>query len=233
MRGSLNIVSKVTEAWEDNDPSLPPGWRIKRYKSKTENKRVHCEFLSPGMRVFRSRRAVADHLKEQGAPKEQISRLEAGSSYRPETAAEVSVAATTAMAASAANSSTASLSVGESSIGSTTHVARDPLSTAVIEKQPLATRTLPFPKLSPFSQSLETSSNLPLSFSTSLPYSSIPSPVPSSSPIWRSTILPPSSNPPSWSGPTAGSPPSQAFLPGRPVVLEAKQEVVRIVLNDI
>merc|ERR1719400_604119 len=116
MRDSLNIVSKVTEAWEDNDPSLPPGWRIKRYKSKTETKRVHCEFLSPGMRVFRSRRAVADHLKEQGAPKEQISRLEAGSSYRPETAAEAPSAATV-MAASAANSSSVFSSVGESSIG--------------------------------------------------------------------------------------------------------------------
>ena len=45
MKASLNIVSKVTEAWEDNDPSLPPGWRIKRYKSKTESRRVHCEFL--------------------------------------------------------------------------------------------------------------------------------------------------------------------------------------------
>ena len=50
----------------------------------------------------------------------------------------------------------------------------------------------------------------------------------SSSSIWRSTILPPSSRPPSWSGP-AGSPPS--FLPGRPVVLEAKQEVVKMVLK--
>ena len=219
MRDSLNIVSKVTEAWEDNDPSLPPGWRIKRYKSKTETKRVHCEFLSPGMRVFRSRRAVADHLKEQGAPKEQISRLEAGSSNRPETAAEVTAAAATAMAASAAFSS-----VGESSIGSTTHQAKDTLSTRVITKQPLATRTLPFPKPSPCSQNLGRSS-LPLSSSTSLPDdSSSSSSVQSSSSIWRSTILPPSSQPPpTWLGP-AGSPSS--FLPGRPVVLEAKQEVV-------
>ena len=227
MRDSLNIVSKVTEAWEDNDPSLPPGWRIKRYKSKTETKRVHCEFLSPGMRVFRSRRAVADHLKEQGAPEEQISRLEAGSSFRPETAAEVSAAATV-MAGSTANSSAAFSSVGESSIGSTTQKARDTLSSTVITKQPLATRTLPFPKPTPLSQSLGTSSNLPLSSSTSLPYSSIPSSVPSSSSIWRSTILPPSSRPPSWSGPTS-SPPS--FLPGRPVVLEAKQEVVKMALK--
>ena len=225
MRDSLNIVSKVTEAWEDNDPSLPPGWRIKRYKSKTETKRVHCEFLSPGMRVFRSRRAVADHLKEQGAPTEQISRLEAGSSSRPETA-EVTAAAT-AMAASAANSSATFSSVGESSIGSTTtHEAKD--TTRVITKQPLATRTLPFPKPSPLSQNLGRPS-LPLSSSTSLPHSSMPSSVQNSSSIWRSTILPPSSqsNPPSWS-PPMGAPPS--FLTGRPVVLEAKQEVVMMML---
>merc|ERR1719341_336558 len=119
------------------------------------------------------------------------------------------------MAASAAFSS-----VGESSIGSTTNQAKETLSTRGI-KQPLATRTLPFPKPSPFSQNLGRSS-LPLS-STSLPDdSSISSSVQSSSSIWRSTILPPSSQPPpSWSGP-AGS--SSSFLLGRPVVLEAKQE---------
>jgi hypothetical protein len=45
MRDGLNIVSKVSGAWEDGGPSLPPGWRIKRYKSKAEGRRVHCEFL--------------------------------------------------------------------------------------------------------------------------------------------------------------------------------------------
>ena len=229
MRDSLNIVSKVTEAWEDNDPSLPPGWRIKRYKSKTETKRVHCEFLSPGMRVFRSRRAVADHLKEQGAPKEQISRLEAGSSLRPGTEAEVPSAAATPVLATVADSSAAFLSVGQSSIGSTTQQQATLSAPVMAKKQPLATRTLPFPKPSQLSQSLGTSSLSSISSTTSLPYSSISSPNPSSNSIWRSTILPPSTGSPSWPGSpaAAGSPSSQAFLPGRPVVLEAKQEVGR------
>ena len=215
MRDSLNIVSKVTEAWEDNDPSLPPGWRIKRYKSKTENKRVHCEFLSPSMRVFRSRRAVADHLKEQGAPQEQISKLEAGSSVRPETV----VSSATSVVASRL---TANSVVGPSSIESTREQARVAMSSAVKPEQAFATRTLPFPNPSPQSQSLSGTTNMPLSSSTSLPHSSI------SSPIWRSTILPPSTDPPLWSSPTLASTNSQSFLPGRPVVLEAKQEVVRI-----
>merc|ERR1719471_2428415 len=63
---------------------------------------------------------------------------------------------------------------------------------------------------------------MPLSSSTSLPHSSI------SSPIWRSTILPPSTDPPLWSSPTLASTNSQSFLPGRPVVLEAKQEAKSI-----
>merc|ERR1719266_1328538 len=204
MRDSLNIVSKVTEAWEDNDPSLPPGWRIKRYKSKTETKRVHCEFLSPGMRVFRSRRAVADHLKEQGAPKEQISRLEAGSSSRPETV----VSSATSVVASRL---TANSVVGPSSSESTREQARVTMSSAVKPEQAFATRTLPFPNPSPQSQSLSGTTNMPLSSSTSLPHSSI------SSPIWRSTILPPSTDPPLWSTPTLVSTNSQSFLPGRPV----------------
>merc|ERR1712156_712858 len=158
----------------------------------------------------------AVHLKEQGAPQEQISKLEAGSSSRPETV----VSPATSVVASRL---TANSVVGPtSSIESTREQARVTMSSAVKPEQAFATRTLPFPNPSPHSQSLSGTTNMPLSSSTSLPHSSI------SSPIWRSTILPPSTDPPLWSTPTLVSTNSQSFLPGRPVVLEAKQETKSI-----
>ena len=36
------------------DPTLPAGWKIKKYKSKQETSRVHCEYLSPQNQVSRN-----------------------------------------------------------------------------------------------------------------------------------------------------------------------------------
>ena len=33
------------------DPTLPLGWKIKKYKSKSDSTRVHCEYLSPHNQV--------------------------------------------------------------------------------------------------------------------------------------------------------------------------------------
>ena len=79
------------------DPTLPVGWKIKKYKSKSDTTRVHCEYLSPqnqvnskhlppsvnsplsSPQVFRSRKAVVEHMRKHGGYSEaDIKIVEAG-----------------------------------------------------------------------------------------------------------------------------------------------------------
>ena len=71
MKNHLNVISKVSDIWiagndevivyldvnmltSTGDPTLPAGWKIKKYKSKQETSRVHCEYLSPQNQVSRN-----------------------------------------------------------------------------------------------------------------------------------------------------------------------------------
>ena len=79
MRSHLNVLSRVSDIWIPGDPTLPTGWKIKKYKSKAETNRVHCEYLSPQNQVFRSRKAVVEHMKKVGSYTEEDFRtVEAG-----------------------------------------------------------------------------------------------------------------------------------------------------------
>jgi hypothetical protein len=79
MKSHLNVISRVSDMWVAGDPTLPTGWKIKKYKSKTSVGRVHCEYLSPQNHVFRSRKAVVEHMRKTGAySKEDILKVEAG-----------------------------------------------------------------------------------------------------------------------------------------------------------
>ena len=71
MKEHLNVISKVSDIWTagvvlkylklsgitlyliftTGDPTLPVGWKIKKYKSKSDTTRVHCEYLSPQNQV--------------------------------------------------------------------------------------------------------------------------------------------------------------------------------------
>ena len=69
MKNHLNVISKVSDIWTlgercynaenelflstffTGDPTLPVGWKIKKYKSKSDSSRVHCEYLSPQNQV--------------------------------------------------------------------------------------------------------------------------------------------------------------------------------------
>ena len=71
MKNHLNVISKVSDIWSagklynnsplavsiiivpvSGDPTLPVGWKIKKYKSKSDTTRVHCEYLSPQNQVI-------------------------------------------------------------------------------------------------------------------------------------------------------------------------------------
>ena len=68
MKNHLNVISKVSDIWSagelsltyvnistdpdcSGDPTLPVGWKIKKYISKSDTTRVHCEYLSPQNQV--------------------------------------------------------------------------------------------------------------------------------------------------------------------------------------
>ena len=77
---------------------MPVGWEIKKYKSKSDSSRVHCEYLSPQnqvrfpdipflvdllahhhFKVFRSRKSVVEHMRKVGGYTEQdVKIVEAG-----------------------------------------------------------------------------------------------------------------------------------------------------------
>ena len=81
MKNHLNVISKVSDIWSagkfplpslavnidivllSGDPTLPVGWKIKKYKSKSDTTRVHCEYLSPQNQVNPSRHSTP-HLPQ-------------------------------------------------------------------------------------------------------------------------------------------------------------------------
>jgi len=75
MKSHLNVLSRVSDIWIPGDPTLPAGWKIKKYKSKAETNRVHCEYLSPQNHVFRSRKAVIEHMRKAGTYTEEDVRI--------------------------------------------------------------------------------------------------------------------------------------------------------------
>jgi len=75
MKSHLNVLSRVSDIWVPGDPTLPAGWKIKKYKSKAETNRVHCEYLSPQNHVFRSRKAVIEHMRKVGTYTEEDIRI--------------------------------------------------------------------------------------------------------------------------------------------------------------
>jgi len=75
MKSHLNVLSRVSDIWIPGDPTLPSGWKIKKYKSKAETNRVHCEYLSPQNHVFRSRKAVIEHMRKVGTYTEEDIRI--------------------------------------------------------------------------------------------------------------------------------------------------------------
>jgi len=75
MKSHLNVLSRVSDIWVPGDPTLPVGWKIKKYKSKAETNRVHCEYLSPQNHVFRSRKAVIEHMRKVGTYTEDDIRI--------------------------------------------------------------------------------------------------------------------------------------------------------------
>ena len=75
MKSHLNVLSRVSDIWIPGDPTLPTGWKIKKYKSKAETNRVHCEYLSPQNHVFRSRKAVIEHMRKVGTYTEDDIRI--------------------------------------------------------------------------------------------------------------------------------------------------------------
>eukprot|EP00090_Calanus_glacialis_P026941 TRINITY_DN4235_c0_g1_i1.p1 TRINITY_DN4235_c0_g1~~TRINITY_DN4235_c0_g1_i1.p1 ORF type:complete len:1427 (+),score=292.50 TRINITY_DN4235_c0_g1_i1:78-4358(+) len=75
MKSHLNVLSRVSDIWIPGDPTLPIGWKIKKYKSKAETNRVHCEYLSPQNHVFRSRKAVIEHMRKVGTYTEDDIRI--------------------------------------------------------------------------------------------------------------------------------------------------------------
>jgi len=66
MRQYSNVLCKISDTWVTGDPSLPAGWRIRKYNSKPTSKRVHCDFLSPENHVIRSRKGVLEHMRRTG-----------------------------------------------------------------------------------------------------------------------------------------------------------------------
>ena len=40
MRRYSNVLCKISDTWVSGDPSLPDGWRIRKYNSKPTSKRV-------------------------------------------------------------------------------------------------------------------------------------------------------------------------------------------------
>ena len=66
MRQYSNVLCKISDTWVSGDPSLPAGWRIRKYNSKPTSRRVHCDFLSPENHVIRSRKGVLEHMRKTG-----------------------------------------------------------------------------------------------------------------------------------------------------------------------
>ena len=155
------------------------------------------------MRVFRSRRAVADHLREQGAAADTIKRLEAGSSFRP----------TTPVPAPATPFPAPATPVPESVLPVQTVLTPEAFTSTEVTtaSAPTAPETTTAPSPAP-------AASTPLNSLLTMNSEDVPSPDPvvvSTVGVTRSTILPP-----------CQAPAPQALAPGRPVVLQAKEPKV-------
>merc|ERR1712088_1017352 len=74
MTKGLNVLLNVGDEWKEGDKSLPDGWKIRSHQwwcQKRNSHRIHYEFLSPHNEFFKSRKAVVEHMMQNGVYTEE------------------------------------------------------------------------------------------------------------------------------------------------------------------
>jgi len=74
MTKGLNVLLNVGDEWKEGDKSLPDGWKIRSHQwwcQKRNSHRIHYEFLSPQNEFFKSRKAVVEHMMQNGVYSEE------------------------------------------------------------------------------------------------------------------------------------------------------------------
>merc|ERR550517_2387459 len=74
MTKGLNVLLNVGDEWKEGDKSLPEGWKIRSHQwwcQKRNSHRIHYEFLSPHNEFFKSRKAVVEHMMQNGVYTEE------------------------------------------------------------------------------------------------------------------------------------------------------------------